>query len=82
MPSFIFGVRRQDGAFSGPACWSALWVARRVAPLESGDTSPHSKSLFLGHEREPDDPCFLNYGFISKWRMEVGNESYSLTIDQ
>jgi hypothetical protein len=53
MPGFFFGVRRQDGAFSGPAGWSALWLARRVAPPKSGDTSPHSKSLRLGHECEP-----------------------------
>jgi len=43
----FFGVRRQDGAFSGPAGWSALWPARRVAPSESGDVSPHSK--FIPH---------------------------------
>jgi hypothetical protein len=40
------GVRRQDGAFSGPAAWPELWSARRVTPAESGDLSPHSKTNF------------------------------------
>ena len=40
----FFGVRREDGAFPRPTGWSALGQARSVAPSESGDTSPHSKT--------------------------------------
>jgi len=59
-------VRRQDGAFSGPAGWPALRLARRVAPPKIGDVSPHSKGLRFSHERESDHPCVLNYGSIRK----------------
>jgi 3-hydroxyisobutyrate dehydrogenase-like beta-hydroxyacid dehydrogenase len=75
-------VRRHDGAFSGPVGGPALGPARRVAPCESGDMSPHSKK-----ERKMDSK---KVGVIGTGRMgnafavnllKAGHRVYVYDID-